>query len=379
MSHYIERYLKDAVIEDLKRKMVFVAGPRQSGKTTFAKHLLQRNVSLGSDRYLNWDIAIDRENIIRERFPSEIGLIVLDEIHKYSRWRQVIKGLYDGRGDKLQILVTGSAKLDHYRHGGDSLQGRYHFHRIHPLTLAELESQSNSDLESLFMYGGFPEPFLMASERQTRRWSADYRTRLIQDDLNTLETVKDVTLLESLAIRLPDMVGSPLSINSLSKDLQVAHQTVSRWIQILENIYMIFRVYPFGAPKIRAVKKEAKHYHFDWTLIKKPGFRFENLVACHLLKWCHHRQDCEGIDVELRFFRDFDLREVDFVILEDQRPTYFIECKKDYRTSNKALKYLKSRFPETKATQIVLQGKEDYVDKYGIRHQPAATFLSGLV
>ncbi len=379
MSDYIHRNIEKVVREDLQRKMVFLAGPRQSGKTTFAKRLLGNMGSADSKRYLNWDIAADRENIIRERFPSEDGLIVLDEIHKYSRWRQVVKGLFDGRGDSLQILVTGSARLDHYRHGGDSLQGRYHFHRIHPLTLAELKSRSDSDLESLLRYGGFPEPFLMASERQTKRWSAEYRTRLIQEDLKDLETVKDIALLENLVLRLPDLVGSPLSINALKGDLQVAHQTVARWIQILENLYMIFRIYPFGAPKIRAVKKEAKHYHFDWTPIQNSGIRFENLVACHLLKWCHHRQDCEGIEVELRFFRDFDLREVDFVILEERRPIHFIECKKSYKASNKALRYLKSRFPDTKATQIVLDGREDYIDKNGIRHQPAAVFLSELV
>ncbi len=328
---------------------------------------------------MNWDAAIDRENIIREQFPIEKGFLVLDEIHKYSRWRQVVKGLYDKRGDELQILVTGSAKLDHYRHGGDSLQGRYHFHRLHPLSLAELTSSSMSDLLDLLNYGGFPEPFLMASERESKRWSREYRSRLIREDLQDLERVKDIALIESMVLRLPDLVGSPLSINALREDLQVSHQAVARWITILENLYMIFRIYPFGAPKIRAVKKEAKHDHIDWTVVKDPAARFENLTACHLLKWCHFLEDTQGRNVELRYFRDIDKREVDFVIMEDDMPVHFIECKKYFRGTNRSLRYLKQRFPKTNATQISLEKGIDFTDKDGICSLSAPSFLASFV
>ena len=286
MSDYIDRYIEKPVLDDLSRKMVFIGGPRQTGKTTLAKHLCQEAGCDLKTRYLNWDANRDRENIIREHFPTGEGFVILDEIHKYSRWRQVIKGLFDKRGDELLILVTGSARLDYYRRGGDSLQGRYHFYRLLPLTLAELGSSSPSTVMDLLTYGGFPEPFLLQSEKQCKRWSREYRSRVIRDDLSDLENVRDLGLIENLVLRLPDLVGSPLSVNALREDLQVSHESVSRWLTMLENLYMIFRIYPFGAPKIRAVKKEAKHYHLDWTVIKSKGIRFENLVACHLLKWC---------------------------------------------------------------------------------------------
>jgi len=307
--------------------MVFLAGPRQCGKTTLAKKLLGAEKPGDPTRYFNWDSLQDRDLILEERFPTGPGLLVLDEIHKYSRWRQVVKGLFDKRGNEISILVTGSAKLDHYRHGGDSLQGRYHFHRLHPLTYAELGASSSSDLNDLLTLGGFPEPFLSGSERQARRWSRDYRSRLVTEDLQDLEQVKDIALVQQLVLRLPQLVASPLSINALREDLQVAHQTVSRWLNILENLYMIFRIYPFGAPSIKAVKKEAKHYHLDWTVVDNPGARLENMVACHLLKWCHFIEDTEGRDVELRYYRDTTGREVDFVILEKDNPIMFIECK----------------------------------------------------
>ncbi|WDN89611.1 uncharacterized protein BuS5_02579 [Desulfosarcina sp. BuS5] len=376
MSDYINRYIEDAIIDDIQYKMVFVGGPRQAGKTTLAKHLCQTAGFDIQTRYLNWDAPKDRENIITESFPTGPGFIVLDEVHKYSRWRQVVKGLFDKRGDELQILVTGSARLDYYRRGGDSLQGRYHFFRLLPLTLAELGVHTRDAVMDLLVYGGFPEPFLRQSERHTKRWSRKYRTRVIREDLADLENVKDLGLIEHLALRLPDLVGSPLSINALREDLQVAHQSVARWISMLENLYMIFRIYPFGAPRIRAVKKEAKHYHLDWTVVKDPGKRFENLVACHLLKWCLFQQDTEGRDIELRYFRDIDKREVDFVITEDEKPVYFIECKKSDKNISKSLYYLKVRFPHVPAIQVLIENDIDLVTKDDIRICSVHYFLS---
>jgi predicted AAA+ superfamily ATPase len=376
---YLHRYIEKPVIDDLSRKMVFIGGPRQAGKTTLAKHLCK---SAGYDlkqRYLNWDATEDRGNIIMERFPADPGYLVLDEIHKYSKWRQIVKGLYDKRGDELQIMITGSARLDYYRCGGDSLQGRYHFYRLFPLTCAELGASSLSTIEDLLVYGGFPEPFSLQSETQSRRWSREFRSRIVRDELTDLENVQDVGLIERMALRLSDLVGSPLSINALRQDLQVSHQSVSRWIAMLENLYMIFRLYPFGAPKIRAVKKEAKHYHLDWTVVKERGYRFENLVACHLLKWCFFLQDTQGRDTELRYFRDVDKREVDFVLIEDENPVHFIECKLSGKSLSPSLRYLKVRFPSVKATQISLEKNVDLMTKQGIRICSAHKFLANLV
>jgi len=379
MAKYFTRYLELSINEDLQRKMVFVGGPRQSGKTTLAKHLCERAGCDLKTRYMNWDAAEDRENIIKELFPANPGILVLDEIHKYSRWRQIVKGLFDKRGDELQILVTGSARLDLYRRGGDSLQGRYHFYRLLPFTFAELKTNSVDTVKDLLSYGGFPEPFSLRSEAQSRRWSREYRSRVIRGDLSELENVQDVGIIEKMVIRLPELVGSPLSLNALREDLQVSHQSVSRWIEMLENLYMIFRVYPFGAPRIRAVKKEAKHYHFDWTVISNKGFRFENLVACHLLKWCFFQQDTLGRDVELRYFRDIDKREVDFVIVENGKPTLFVECKTSEIKASPSLRYLKKRFPTVKATQVILEKDLDLMDKYGIRICSAHYFFNDLI
>ena len=364
------RYNEPIIQSDLAEKMVFVTGPRQIGKTTLAKAIVPE------PGYLSWDIPEQRELILRREIPA-VDAIALDEIHKYRSWRQYLKGLYDQYGDRLSILVTGSAHLDAYRRGGDSLQGRYHMHRLHPLSVAELGDPNS--LEPLLTLGGFPEPFLSGSERSARRWSLEYRTRLVREEIASLEQIVDLGNLELLAIRLPELVGSPLSINALREDLQVSHDSVTRWIAALERLYGLVRLSPFGAPRIRAIRKAQKHYLFDWTQIAEMPKRFENLVAMALLKWIDHERDVEGREYELRYFRDIDGREVDFVITEARRPIRFVEAKWSDGPADKSLKYLKARFPDVDAWQISATGTRDVITEHGIRIAPAARLLETLV
>jgi predicted AAA+ superfamily ATPase len=347
-----------------------LSGPRQVGKTTLAKGLPGAEAA-----YLNWDVPEDRERILRREWPAT-PLLILDDIHKHRPWRGWLKGLYDA--GRRRILVTGSARLDFYRHGGDSLQGRYHFLRLHPLSFAELGMKSRDDLQALMEFGGFPEPFLGGSAVEARRWSREYRTRLIREDLVSLERVQDLGTIELLMLRLPDLVGGPLSLNALREDLQVAHKTLSGWAEILERLYAIFRLAPFGSPRIRAVKKERKHYHYDWTLVPEPGPRFENLAASHLLKWVQYEEDTQGRDLELRYFRDVAGREVDFVVTERNRPLLLVECKLNDDALSPSLRYLKARFPSVPAWQIHAQGTRDVLTSEGIRIAPASALLSTL-
>lgn len=367
------RYLEKQILKDLQSKMVFVGGPRQVGKTTMALSLTSLQ-----HLYFNWDIPSQREQILKYEFPTN-GLVIFDELHKYRQWRNFLKGLYDERKNRCQFLITGSARLDYYRFGGDSLQGRYHYLRMHPLSFAELNMSSREDLQLLMNLGGFPEPFFKKDQIEAKRWSLEYRNRLIQEEVRTLEGIENLGQLELLMIRLPDLVGSPLSINALREDLQVNHKTVSRWIMALERLYSIFRLVPFGTSQLRAVKKEQKHYHYDWTLVKNPSFRFENMMACHLLKWVHYLYDTQGREMALCYFRDVHKREVDFVVTENRKPISFIECKLADDEIADGLKYLKSKFPSVPSWQLSLQGVKDYLSKEQIRVCPAIHFLKELI
>jgi predicted AAA+ superfamily ATPase len=368
------RYLTAQVRQDLARKMVFLAGPRQVGKTTLARSLLGRR----AEGYLNWDVPEHRERILRRELPPA-RLLVLDELHKYRSWRNWLKGLWDRPGARPRILVTGSARLDLYRHGGESLQGRYHLLRLHPFSVAELGLRSEGSLRDLLILGGFPEPWLGGSEVEARRWSREYRTRLVREEVASLERVQDLGNLELLMLRLPEVVGSPLSVNALREDLRLSHKTVAGWLAVLERLYAIFRLAPFGALRIRAVRKEQKHYHLDWSVVPSEPARFENLVAAHLLKWVHWEQDAGGREIDLRYFRDTDGREVDFVVVERRAPVLLVESKWGDAPVDRGLRYLKARFPDARAWQVSATGRKDYVTPEGIRVAPAATLLSTLV
>lgn len=348
------RYLRPALSKALGTgKMVFIGGPRQVGKTTLALALLGEKADESHPAYLNWDDPRMRPRIRDAQLPPQEPVLVFDELHKYARWRNLVKGIWDTERSSRRIIVTGSARLDFYRKGGDSLTGRYRYFRLHPFSLRELDPQCrDASLERLLRFGGFPEPLFAQDETAHRLWQRDRLTRVIEEDLRNLERVRELSLLEHLVDLLPPKVGAPLSIANLRQDLEVDHKTVERWLQMLENLYVCFRVAPFGVPRIRAVKKEQKLYLWDWSSVADPGARLENLVAAQLLKYCHLVEDTEGYRMELRFLRDTDKREVDFVVLRDRRPLFGVECKSGERALSPSLRYFAERTPVPRWYQV---------------------------
>lgn len=374
-----QRYLAPFVRADLAEKMVFVGGPRQVGKTTFALSLLPGKRDESSPAYLNWDVLEDREKILGARLPAGETTVIFDEVHKYVKWRDLLKGFYDKHKSSVSFLVTGSARLDYYRKGGDSLQGRYHYHRLHPFSAMEVSDKPDAaTIEQLLSFGGFPEPFLKASERFHRRWLREVSHRVIHEDLASLENVREISNLDLLLHHLPACVGSPLSVNSLSKLLQVAPQTVDHWLTIFERLYLCYRIAPFGAQRIRAVRKEKKLYFWDWSRVSDPGPRFENMVAGHLLKYCHAVEDREGHDMELRYIRDTDKREVDFVVLRDGAPEFAVECKTGERTASPACRYFRERTDIPRFYQVHLGGNSFGQAETDTLVMPFAAFCSEL-
>lgn len=348
----MERYLKPCVVSDLEEKMVFLGGPRQVGKTTLALGLLPAN-SEQDPAYFNWDSKRGKEFVRNPVLPGDAPLIVLDEIHKYKHWRNFVKGLYDTNRSKRSFLVTGSARLDYYRRGGDSLQGRYHFLRLHPFSLDEFsKSPSKEDFQHLYRFGGFPEPLFGGSNRKWARWQNEKTERLVQEDLISLERVREISQIQLLLQILPSRVGSKLSIQSLREDLQVAFETVEHWVMIFENLYYCFRISPYATKLFRSAKKEKKLYLWDWSSCETEGARFENLVASHLLKFCHFRYDVYGEKHELRFLKDSDGHELDFLLLRNGKIESAIECKLgDTRVSDTLARFV-SKLGICKAYQV---------------------------
>jgi hypothetical protein len=390
------RYLEASIREDLSAKMVFVAGPRQVGKTTLARQVLK---AADAGIYLNWDNRDDRREVRAARWPDGEALVVLDELHKWRPWKGWIKGEFDRHREHLRFLVTGSARLDIYRRGGDSLQGRYHHYRLHPFTLGELLTRgapkpptpgvelhiptrtaraSRDALAALMKFGGFPEPFLAQSERTLRRWQKERLERFFREDVRDLEAVRDLSAIQILSDLLPERVGSPLSLNALREDLEVSHRAVTSWTEILERLYHVYRLRPHTSTRVRALHKLPKLYLWDWSLVPAPGPRLENLVAAHLLKLVHFLQDRDGHAVELMYLRDRSGKETDFLVTIGRQPWFAVEVKLAATQIDPTLVYYRERLKIPWVYQVVLESERDFVE-HGVRCLPAHRFLAALL
>lgn len=389
-----ERYLRNALIEDALAagKMALVSGPRQVGKTTLARSLLE-----SPQNYWNWDDPDFRRlwsrsprNVMQLRGP---GPVVLDEIHKDRRWKTRLKGVYDTEGAGDGLIVTGSARLDLYRRGGDSLMGRYLPYRLHPFSVAESArppqpaevmhaTTPHHRLRDLLALGGFPEPLLGGSQARARRWSRLRLERLLVEDVRDLRAVEDLAGLRVLADLLPERVGSPLSVNALREDVGAAYATVREWLIVFEALYHCFLVRPHSARVARAIRQAPKLYLFDVLQVpgEETGARLENLAALHLLKACHYWTDTAAGEFELRYLRDKEGHEVDFLVLRDGKPWMMVECKSGDTEPSPALERFRRQLGVTQAFQLVTRaGYDREYPALSLRVMSYERFLAGWV
>ena len=365
----MERYLKNFILEDLKKKIVLLTGPRQSGKTTLSK-MLSNNFD-----YLNFDNPEHRLGFLERSWDRAKDLIIFDELHKLKNWKSWLKGIYDTEGVQPRIIVTGSAKLDTYRKVGDSLAGRFFQFRLHPLDLKEIKKIENPDdlqtvLERLLDVGGFPEPYLEGSTRFYNRWKRSHLDIILKQDLIDLENVQQITSIETLIQLLRKRVGNPVSYNSLARDLQCSDKTVKRWLTILENMYVIFRVGPFHRNIARTILKAPKYYFYDTgQVIGDSGIKLENLTACALLKEIHYIEDYFGEQAQLYYLKTKDNREIDFFVTRKEAPFLMAEVKWADTSPSRNFTVFSKFFPRVRKVQIVkeLDRQKTYPDGLEIR------------
>jgi len=348
----MKRYLKNYIQEDLEKKIILLTGPRQVGKTTLSK-------MLKSDfDYFNFDNIDDRLSLHEKSWDRSKSLVIFDELHKLKNWKSWLKGIYDTEGIPPSILVNGSAKLDTYNKVGDSLAGRFFQFRMHPLDLKEIKSflepeSLDTALDRLLLLGGFPEPFLNGTQRFYNRWKKSHLDIILKQDLIDLENVQQITQIETLIQLLKLRVGSPISYRSLAQDLQCSDKTVKRWLTILENMYVLFKVPPFHKNIARAIQKAPKFYFYDTgQVLGDSGVKLENSVACAIQKEIHFREDCFGEERKLFYIKNKDGKEIDFCMASNTIPSLLIEVKwKDNNLSPNFEKFRKF-FPEIRMIQI---------------------------
>lgn len=381
----MKRYLYNQILEDLKKKIVFITGPRQVGKTFLAKQIMKNFVK---PQYLNYDNINDIRIIKDTSWALNTDLLVFDEIHKMKKWKSYIKGVYDSKPEKQSILITGSARLDTFRQSGDSLAGRYLHLRFNPISVKEISEiipEHYNALEMLNKFGGFPEPLLNAvnlenekAETESARWKNQYFSDIIREDILEFSRISEIKTMKTLLQLLRTKVGTPLSFNSIANDLQVSSNTIKKYIQILESLYIVFLITPFHKNIARSILKEPKIYFYDTSFIEgNEGLKSENTCALSLLKNVQFLYDTKGENLKLHYLRTKDNREVDFAVSRNSELVQLIEVKLTENKISPSLKYFAERFKSVEAIQLVHNLKQnEYRD--GVNILKAADWLGEL-
>ncbi len=373
----MDRYLYNPIHKDVTRKMVILTGPRQVGKTWLAKELIK---AFTRPQYLNYDNVEDARIIRNQTWSTNANFLVLDEVHKMTGWKGFVKGIYDTRPEGQSILITGSARLDTFRQTGESLAGRYFSYRLHPISVREMRDimPPSEALSSLNRLGGFPEPFLSASETEAARWRKQYYTDLIREDILEFSRIHEIKSIRLLVELLRERVGSPLSYKAIAEDLQIAPNTVRKYVEILESLCIIFLIRPFHANIARAVLKEPKVYFFDSGYVKgDDGLRLENTCAVCLLKNAQYLEDTKGDNLSVRYLRTRDGKEVDFALCKEDRIVTLIEVKLTDNKPSPSLLYFHHRIPDVTPVQLV-QNLRQEENIAGVSIVSAGGYLSQL-
>jgi predicted AAA+ superfamily ATPase len=399
-----KKRIYDSLLEDhlaKYRQMALVSGPRQVGKTTTCRNHAQA--------YANWDNSDDRDRILQgpakladllrlNRLSRTTPTILFDELHKYPRWKQFLKGFFDTYSGETRIIVTGSSRMQIYRRGGDSLMGRYFVYRMHPFTVAEIARTSlpdsnrivrpprmpkEADFDALWRHGGYPEPFLRRDARFSRRWQSLRFEQALREDIRDLTQIQQVGQVEALVRILANRSSHQLIYDNLAKEVRVSVDTVRRWVDVLRDLHLGFLVRPWFKNVSRSLRKEPKWFLRDWASIADDGDRAETFVACHLLKAVEGWTDMGLGKFELGYLRDKERHEVDFVVIRDGKPWFLVEVKYREESLGGNLKYYQDRLKAPFAFQAVIEA--DYVDAdcfarpRGPLVVPARTLLSQLV
>lgn len=375
-NNYLRRSVENYAFDEslTGRHMIFLAGPRQAGKTRLAREWLRARES--SPLYFNWDDfatrrAYAQDSRFFESAARTLGVndpwIVFDEIHKRRNWRDILKGAYDIFQDDFRFLITGSARLDLFRKSGDFLIGRYNLFHLFPFSIHELLQNTTPDFlatddtietlarkfelraaekpaleileayNSLLQFGPFPEPLLRQNDRFCRKWHMDYFSLVVREDLREISRIVELDKIEKMLLLMPGRIGSPLSMPGLARDIEAAHTSVKSWLEQLKRLYLVFEIRPWFRKINRGLKKEKKWYFLDWYYVSEPAARLENMVAVHLYRYCLALADEGYGEFTLHYVRTLDKKEIDFLVVRNNRPLLAVEVKTGDKTLSPAL------------------------------------------
>ena len=379
--------------------MAFVSGPRGVGKTTTGREV--------ATTYLDWDNLENRKLILAgpEALARQLGVnqpvkeplvVAVDQFQKYGRWKNLLKGFFDTYEDRVRLVVTGSSRLDYYRPGQDSLMGRYFRFRMHPFTVAEVlhpeppgdevirppRAIPEEEYQALWVHGGFPEPFVKRDPGFTRRWQRLRQEQILRKDVRVFTRIEERSKLEILAGLVALRSSTPIIYLDLAREAGVSVDTSRRWVGVLAELHYGFLVRPWFKEVSRALRKEPRWFLRDWSVVEEAEARAKTFVACHLLKAAQGWTDL-GLGVfELRYVRDKEKREADFLVVKDGKPWFLVEVKTSESPLTPALAHFQKSTGAAHAFQVVMDLPYVAADGFA-RHEAtlvsARTFLSQLL
>lgn len=390
---YIHRIMEDTLLSSLESPdAIFILGPRQVGKTTLLKRLME---VVGDERALYYDIERPQDYHLftagydaliahlRLNKPSDVGRIYIfvDEIQYLPDLSKVIKLLVDHHNDEFKLVLTGSSSALIMQQFQESLVGRKRVFTLYPLSFSEFcrfrgEDKIADYLQSAnahtphnplytmqikmqeltkeyMLYGGYPKIVLQDKEAIKAELLSDLVSSIILKDIRHIFRIEKPDQLNHLVHLLAGSIGKEFNISSLSREIGLHRDTLSNYLMVLQSSFIIRQIKPFFNNPAKELRKMPKAYFIDTGIrnsllnnfqdIKNRsdgGELFENMVFLNLL----HKQTALS---EIKYWKSKNYQEVDFVRIDNTQITaYEVKLGKDRQTNLAAFHNL---YPQAKS------------------------------
>lgn len=328
--NYIPRRVEKNIKERLfQGKLIILYGARQVGKTTLVKRILGEHEH--ESAYFNCELMSVQKGLSEleaeklKGFLGEHKIVILDEAQNIPDIGKALKILVDTYPD-MQIIATGSSSFDLAQKISEPMTGRTFTFMLYPLSLAEIKqgdgwSGIEAHLETLLRFGGYPDVFDRA-ERDAAERLDEIVSKYLYKDILAFEGIKKSSVIKQLLELLALQIGNEVSYNELANALGINRVTVQKYIDILEEAFIVFRLRAFSRNKRNEIAKSVKIYFYDvgvrnsiiqnynrLSIRDDVGALWENFCIAERIK----RNDYTRNNANYYFWRTYTQQEIDFI------------------------------------------------------------------
>lgn len=328
--NWIHRYYEDHFHDLLQKpKVLVVYGPRQVGKTSLIQHMLEGREKMFTGDGYDMDVKEILESMSVNRLKSAFSnydLIFIDEAQKIENAGIALKLLADHLPE-IQVIVSGSSSFDLSKKIGEPLVGRQIISILYPVSILEIANNSGGmnviqQLENLMIYGGYPEVLNAPGTKEKARILVNLRDSLLLKDILELDNIRNSSKILDLLRLLAFQVGMEVSLNELGNQLQLARQTVEKYLDLLEKAFIIKKVEAFATNHRKEISKSQRYYFWDNGIRNAVinnfnpvrfrndmGLLWENLMFAERMK----TREYKNIHANTYFWRSYNQKEIDLV------------------------------------------------------------------